>query len=71
MRLLVRALGILALLVSGLSLVLAVASWPPGGLMFAAPYLFLMIAAFFALVGGILLFLSRRPRSSGTSEGAD
>jgi len=47
----------------GLAAVLALigaSTWPPGGLMFALPFVFLIPAAFFALVGGVLLWIGQR-----------
>jgi hypothetical protein len=47
---------------------LGVLSWPPGGLLFALPYFFLIPGVVFAVVGGLLLLLGRRrgPDGSGT-----
>jgi hypothetical protein len=70
MRFVLSAAGSIALLLAALALLLAVASWPPGGLMFAAPYLFLMLAVALGLIGGLLLFVGRRLRSREGSDGA-
>jgi hypothetical protein len=62
MRRVIRTLGILALVLAGILAGLGIATWPPGGLMFALPYLFLLLAVPFALGGVILLLLTRPPR---------
>jgi hypothetical protein len=59
-----RALGFLAIAVALIAVFLAIASWPPGGLMFAAPYLFLLIGAVFGAVGAGLVLLARPRRRS-------
>ncbi len=41
-------------------ILLGITAWPPGGLMFALPYFFLIPGIFFALVGGGLLWFDRR-----------
>jgi hypothetical protein len=64
MRRVFRVLGILALVLAGILTALTVAVWPPGGLMFALPYVFLLLAAPFALGGVILLILTRPLRES-------
>ena len=61
MRLISRVLGSLALFLAGVALLLAIATWPPGGLMFAAPYVFLFLAIPLAVVGALLLFVGRAP----------
>ena len=59
MRSIPRAIGIFFLILGCLSAILGVISWPPGGLMFALPYLFFVIAAVFGIVGVLLLLLLR------------
>jgi hypothetical protein len=66
MRRVVRGVAIAALAVAALLALLAVATWPPGGLMFALPYVFVLPAAVVALAGGILLALTRAPRGSSS-----
>lgn len=71
MRRILKALGRLSLALATLSLLLTVSSWPPGGLFFALPYIFLFSAAGFGGVGGVLLLLTRAPRdksAAGRSE---
>jgi len=62
MRRIFRALALLGLIVAGILMLLAVAAWPPGGLMFALPYVFLFMAL---LVGGpsvVVLLVTRSRR---------
>lgn len=58
--------GILLFIAAGLG-VLGLLTWPPGGLMFALPYVFLLPAGVVALAGALLLALSfvgsRKPNS--------
>ncbi len=61
MRRVLCALGILALVLAGILTGLGIAAWPPGGLMFALPYVFLLPAVPLAL-GGVILLLLSRPR---------
>ena len=70
MRRFFRVCGWLSLGLAVASLLLAVASWPPGGLFFALPYLFLMVAVALGLGGAVLLFLSRAPREERSVGGA-
>jgi hypothetical protein len=59
-----RASGWTAVALSVLLGLLGVASLPDGGLMFALPYVFLIPAAFLAVVGAGLLVLGRPPRDA-------
>ncbi len=59
MRSIPRATGIFFLILGCLSAILGIISWPPGGLMFALPYLFFVIAAVLGTVGVLLLLLLR------------
>ena len=70
MRRVLRALGWLSLALAAVFLILAVASWPPGGLLFVLPYLFLVVAVGLGLAGCVLLFLSRAPRGERSVGGA-
>ena len=60
MRRIFRALAVLGLTVASVLILLAIAAWPPGGLMFALPYVLLFTAM---LVGGpsVLVLLVTRP----------
>jgi hypothetical protein len=62
MRRVARVAGWMTL-VPGLALVLlGILSWPPGGLMYALPFVFLIPGTFLALLGGGLVWAgSRRP----------
>jgi hypothetical protein len=55
----IRATGVLLLILAFLAATLGVISWPPGGLMFALPYVFFMIAAAFGMVGCILIMVGK------------
>ncbi|MBE0592683.1 MAG: hypothetical protein IH616_09825 [Gemmatimonadales bacterium] len=70
MRILVRALGSVAIGLAVIAVLLAIASWPPGGLFFAAPYFFLLIAVVLGAIGGIVVLLARPRRKSHADEGA-
>jgi hypothetical protein len=41
-------------------ILLGILSWPPGGLMFALPFVFLIPGLFLGLIGGILLWHGSR-----------
>jgi len=56
------------LVISAGLILLAILGWPPGGLMFALPYLFLMPWVVFALIGGGLAWWGRRALRSGPSQ---
>ena len=58
-------LGGILLVIAGGLLLLAVSSWPPGGLMFALPFVFLMPGLLFALVGAALVWRGGRPARVG------
>jgi hypothetical protein len=53
--------GWILLVIAGGLILLVISSWPPGGLMFALPFVFLMPGLLFALIGGALLWWGRRP----------
>ena len=63
MRRAARIAGWSLVVLAGLLLVAGLLTWPPGGLMFALPFVFLMPGALFGIVGAILLWLRREPRS--------
>jgi hypothetical protein len=60
-RRILRAVGVLALVLAGIFTLLGIAAWPPGGLMFALPYVCLLFAVLLVLGGVILLLLTRVP----------
>ena len=49
-------------------ILLGLASWPPGGLMFALPYFFLISGFILALIGGLLLKVGKQPSQSERPE---
>jgi hypothetical protein len=59
MRTLIRVLGGFMLLAAGGMALLGIISLPPGGLMFALPFVLFGLAAILALIGAVLLKLSR------------
>lgn len=59
MRRVARGLGWMALLLAGLLGMAGVASWPPEGLMFALPFVFLIPAVGFGAAGALLLFFGK------------
>jgi len=61
-------LGWILLVISAGLILLTILSWPPGGLMFALPYLFLMPGVVFALIGGGLAWWGGRAQRSGPSQ---
>ena len=67
MRRIFRTLALFGLIIACALILLAIAAWPPGGLMFALPYVFLFTAI---LVGGpslvvLLVIKSRRQERDG------
>jgi hypothetical protein len=61
MRRAVLVFGWITLVLASVLILLGVASWPPGGLMFALPYFFLIPGVILAIIGGLLLRAGRRP----------
>lgn len=53
-------LGYVLLGFAALLAVVGLSTWPPGGLMFALPFVFFIPAAFFGLIGGALLWFGKR-----------
>jgi len=64
MRTACRALGALSLALAIFFLLLTVATWPPGGPLFALPYVFLLAALVFGVVGIVLLIVGQPPVAS-------
>jgi hypothetical protein len=62
MRKAARITGVLLLVLAGLLGLLGIWTLPQGGLMFALPFFFLFPAAVFALLGLILIFVTREPK---------
>jgi hypothetical protein len=65
MKTLARVLGWIAVVLATLLTFAGIAVWPPGGLMFALPFVFLMPAAVLWAVGWLLLRLGRAPENPG------
>ena len=64
MRRVAFVFGWIALALAVVLVLLGISTWPPGGLMFASPFVFLIPGVFLALLGTLLLALgSRRPPS--------
>jgi hypothetical protein len=68
MRCVATVLGWILLASAGGLILLGISSWPPGGLMFALPFVFLIPGLFFAILGGALVWLGRRPTAADASE---
>lgn len=60
MRKLAVGLGWILAVIGGALIMLGIAAWPPGGLMFALPFVFLVPGLALAAVGGILVWLGHR-----------
>jgi protein-S-isoprenylcysteine O-methyltransferase Ste14 len=67
MRRVATVLGWLLLILSAALILLSMASWPPGGLMFTLPFVFLMPGIIFGLLGGILVWWGSRRVSTNVS----
>lgn len=59
MKLILRVLGWLSLTLGLLLCLLGIVSLPPGGLMFALPFFFLVPGVPLTMGGGLLIFLAR------------
>ncbi len=70
MHLLVTILGWLLASCALLSFGLGIAAWPPGGLMFALPYVFFFSAALVAPFAIGLIWLGRRLKSRSAEKRA-
>jgi len=68
MHLLVTILGWLLVSCAVLLFLLGIASWPPGGLMFALPFVFFLSAALVAPFAIGLIWLGRRLKSRSVEE---
>jgi hypothetical protein len=64
MRSLACVLGWLAAFPGCLLVIIGVLTWPPGGLMFALPFVFLMPSGLLLLIGIPLLVLGREPSAA-------
>jgi hypothetical protein len=61
-------LGWVTLVAAALLILLGLSAWPPGGPMFALPFVFLLPGAVLAVAGGILIFLGRQRHPRGQSD---
>ena len=64
MRRFAATAGWVMLFVAAVLILLGIASLPPGGLMFALPFVFLIPGIFLALMGGLLVWAGRRQASA-------
>jgi len=62
MKLLSRIIGTLFIIIACFFLMLGLISWPPGGLMFALPYIFFMFALGFSLAGALMFLVGRKKK---------
>jgi hypothetical protein len=63
MRRLERLLGWILLVLAALLILLGMLCWPPGGLMFALPFVFLIPGFILGLIGAVLLWHGSRGSS--------
>ncbi|MBM3908009.1 MAG: hypothetical protein FJ363_08010 [Gemmatimonadetes bacterium] len=73
MRTAMRIIGWIALALSAVLVALGILSWPPGGLMFALPFVFLIPGLALLALAVLLLWLSGRasaPSESSPSAGS-
>lgn len=64
MRRVARGFGWVAAVLAGMLVMFGVMTWPPGGLMFALPFVFLMPGALLGLVATALFWLGREPAAN-------
>ena len=69
MRLVAKVSGWVLLVIGGCLIALGVVSWPPGGLMFALPFVFLMPGVLFAAIGVLLVWVGNRPSAARKGNG--
>jgi hypothetical protein len=53
-------IGWILMAIGGVLTLVGIATWPPGGLMFALPYVFLLPGVPLAMLGAVLVILRRR-----------
>ncbi len=68
MHSLARLVGWFVLAAGALLVFVGLSAWPPGGLMFALPFVFLLPGALLSILGVLLILLGRR-RTGGTADG--
>jgi hypothetical protein len=59
MRCVIRITAILGLVTSGVLALLGIVAWPPGGLMFALPYVLFSLAGLVGVPSAIVLLMTR------------
>jgi uncharacterized membrane protein YvlD (DUF360 family) len=64
MRRVASLFGWIALAPAVVLILLGISTWPPAGLMFALPFVFLVPGVFLAILGTLLLWLGSRSSSS-------
>jgi hypothetical protein len=64
MKLLFRIIGTIFIIIACFWMILGFISWPPGGLMFALPYIFFVLALGFGVVGVLLFLVGRKPKGN-------
>jgi LPXTG-motif cell wall-anchored protein len=64
MRKIGKVIAILSLILASLLGFIGLMALPSGGLMFALPYIFLMLAGIFAFIGIVLLVLIRKKKTT-------
>lgn len=64
MQNIVRILGWLCVVAGSLLIFLGILSWPPGGLMFALPYFFLIPGCLLFTLGMLLLLCTRSKKNT-------
>ena len=67
MRRAASILGWIALVLATGLVLLGILAWPPGGLMFALPFFFLIPGVILGLIGLLLLWIGRRASKTGSS----
>ena len=65
---LTRMIGMIFLILASFSAFLGLLAWPPGGLMFALPYVLFLTAVVLGFFGGIILLFSQRMNHTRVSK---
>jgi uncharacterized membrane protein YvlD (DUF360 family) len=60
MRRVAYIFGWITMVIAGMLFFLGILSWPPGGLMFALPFFFIIPGVFLALIAAVLLWIGSR-----------
>ncbi len=62
-----RGFGYILLGLAAVLALIGASTWPPGGLMFALPFVFFIPAAFLALIGGAFVWFARRQEAEANA----